>query len=277
MLLGNTRHFNQADPAGGGQPNAAGEPKPTFDRSALPPFLQKYPGNSMEEVLKAADTGYWNMVNQTKEVLNKVDPLTKKAAAYDALQAQLGNNTSAQKTAVDMLAEELGIADAGLLRRALGEVVQPEAAKVFGNAFAPIVGEFTATEELAAEIGDEFVKIKPQVQKWLSENADEKKWFEDMRAAYPRQAWELAIRRWGATQPAGGARNKSAAAAIHGGQPSAARGESSGPNPEALKAAAQINERFGDWRPLVHERARGTSIEAAVAAMNQQLGVLGNL
>lgn len=273
MLL-NKRYFAPDDPAGGDQPNPAAGGRPTFDRSQLPDFLQKYPGNSMDEVLANAGKGYWQLVDHSKKVEDAYRSAAEKAAAYDRIQAATSGGAPKPPSALDKLAEELGVGR-DFLRNAFGEVAREEAANTFSSALGPVLTEYTATEELAAEIGDEFTKIKPQVQKWLAENPAEKARFDAMRSnGFAREGWELAIRKWGATQ-GGQPTNKAAAGSVSGGRPSGERTQPEGPNMQALGEAARYYEQYGDASAMIHERVKGTSISQAVAAMNAHLNGLG--
>lgn len=257
------RLFHPDDQGGGGQPEG---PKPTFDRTALPPFLQKYPGNSMEEVLKAADTGYWNMVNHTRDVLDKAKPAIEKASAYDRMMASVGGEKTQPQSSIAQLAAELGVSPE-LVARSQAEI----AAAVFTQALAPVLGEYTATQELATEIGEEFTALKPKVTAWLKENPNAQADFDSMKNTHPKAAWELAMRRFAATQqdnPAGGSK---AQASLMGGRASAGRPAPAGPDRAKLDAAADYHRKFSDPGPMLHEASKGTSIEAAVKQMHEYM------
>lgn len=276
MLL-NQRHFTD-NPGGGGQPNATPS-EPTFDRSQLPKFLQKYPGNSLAEVMANADAGYWNMVNQASNVLKENEALKPKAEAYDRMSTAINPSGGTQKSAVELLAEELGLSDRRLLESALSDVARRESANVFTSALGPVLGEFTATEELASEMGgDEFTKIKPKVQAWLNENPAEKARFEGLRdKGFARDAWEIAIRRWGAVtggQPASSSSDRRHSGLPIGGGSSARRTEQA-PDLTRLNAATEYFNTHGEPRPMLHERFKGTSVDRAVESMQNVLNGLG--
>lgn len=271
MLLRNMHLSPDGQPGvgEGGQPNTS-EAKPTFDRSKLPAFLQKYPGNSLEEVHANADKGYWEMVNHTKGVLEKVSPLAEKAAAYDKLIGAVNGGQKAQKPAIVQLAEELGV-DPSLVQQAMRE----ESAGVFGAALTPILSEATAMQELESEPG--FAQVKPHIDKWIKENPAVKAEFDALKSSGAvKAAWELAAFKWHAANPhAVSSPSKSAAGMVTGGQPNSTRHEATGPDPEKLKAATEYYQAYGDPRPMTNERLKGTSVEAQMKSMQDYMNGMG--
>jgi hypothetical protein len=247
------------------------QPPQTQATTAAPapelPIMKKYGGN-----LQAVDQGYWNAVNTLSATQAESQKKDERIQQLTQAVMQLSGNGGQPAFSDDPLAPlqtELGL-PVEPFRKGIHQEVLSAVEQLLG----PVLQQANAEEALAVEIPN-FDTVKSDTRRFLSSNPEVSKLFGELRKADPIMAWKYAIREM-AMSRAGGAPEVPPTAGVGGGMTPTGRGAATaGPsNEERQTQAWDYYKQYGDSRPALDERFKGTSVERQVTATLRQMGLL---
>lgn len=224
-----------------------------------------------------AETTYFNAVNELKRVHDSAAAI---AAENERLKAAVSTITGApggQPANDDPLAvlqDQLGL-PIEPFQRAITAAAEKIVDGRLGNMFNPLLQEMQADEALAALVPN-YVQVKADAKAFLAANPEVDAVFKAVRAADPKAAWQYAIQQ--SLIASGSKPNPPASAGLPGSMTPQGRGPANQGGPtqatreaEALEYGRTMGGSMDHYRT---ERFKGTSVERAVRAAAQQMGIV---
>lgn len=220
-----------------------------------------------------ANEGYFSLVKMTQEVQAREQAVAKRAEQLEGALSQLlggGHPNAMSSDPLSPLQTELG-----LPVEPFRAGIKAEVESVLKAIFDPIMQQTQAEETLSTEIPD-FSQQKAAARQFMAGNQEVADMFNALKTQDPVKAWKYAIRETilakGGTAP-----QPPRSAGLPGSGTPQGRGPAQpvGTTPvEAEKAAWEYYNQFGDNRPALAERFKGTSVERHVQDALKQMGYL---
>lgn len=220
-----------------------------------------------------AGESYFHAVSKIGELHGAVQARESRIQQLEAMLSPIVNGGAAPANDPWAKVTELGV-PAEPFREAVTGEIEPAVEKALQKLLGPIVREMEASEQLSGQV-ENFDVLRGEARKFMAANPEVLDTFNAVRKENPAAAWRYAIRE---AMVAKGA--QAPAPSPHTGLPGGVTPQGrapvnpAGPTEQAReKDALEYGRAYGDMRPYSHERLKGTSVERAIRAMYQQLGV----